>query len=87
MINGINLNSSKNLLSLKFLYLVMMEQMQEQQGALHKLIQEHRENNADKLMQENSELQQRLLMLELDEMKFQKESEGYSTMPLRNGEF
>ena len=61
--------------------------MQDQQKGLQSLIQEFRENNADKLMNENYQLQDRLYKLEMDEQQFQAENEGYTTMPLAGGGF
>lgn len=63
--------------------MVLMQQMQSQQQGLHKLIQEFRESNADKLIRENSELQDRLARLELEEREFKKDEDaGYYTMPV-----
>ena len=62
-----------------------MQQMQSQQKELHKLIQEFRESNADKLIEENQQLQDRLYKLEVDEKDYNKDDIGYHTMPVYEG--
>ena len=69
--------------------MIIMKQMQNQQMGLQKLIQEFRENNADKLIDENKQLYDRLADLEVEEHKSKKreyEDVGYSTMPTGNSD-
>jgi hypothetical protein len=63
--------------------MVLMQQMQNQQKGLQKLIQEFRETNADKLIEENRELQDRLSRLELEDRSLH--DKGYQTMPVYEG--
>ena len=63
--------------------MALMQQMQMQQKGLHKLIQEFRENNADKLLGENQELQDRLFKLEMEDRSIN--DRGYMTMPEPKG--
>lgn len=65
--------------------MILMQQMQAQQKGLHKLIQEFRDSNADKLLEENQQLQDRLYQLELDEKQINQEDMGYHTMPIYEG--
>ena len=46
--------------------MILMQSMQNQQKGLQKLIQEFRESNADKLLEENQQLQDRLANLEME---------------------
>jgi len=59
--------------------MALMQQMQLQQKGLHKLIQEFRESNADKLLDENQQLQDRLYRLEMEDRSIN--DRGYMTMP------
>lgn len=65
--------------------MALMQQMQHQQKGLHKLIQEFRENNADKLLDENKQLQDRLFRLEMEDRSIN--DKGYMTMPEPAGNF
>lgn len=63
---------------------MLMKQMQDQQKGLQRLIQEFRDNNAEKLIQENYELQDRLYKLELDEQDMQNQIDRYPAIPDAN---
>lgn len=67
--------------------MILMQQMQGQQKELHKLIQEFRESNADKLIEENQQLQDRLYKLEVDQKDYDKDDVGYYTMPAYESKF
>jgi isopropylmalate/homocitrate/citramalate synthase len=63
--------------------MVIMKQMQQQQMGLQKLIQEFRSNNADKLLEENKQLNDRLYRLEIEDRDIKNreiEDMGYYTM-------
>lgn len=65
--------------------MVLMQKMQMQHKGLQHLIQEFRESNADKLLGENQQLQDRLYQLELEDRTIN--DKGYMSMPTPDRKF